>query len=317
MHLLTFRHRQDSVEKTKERTSPWKLGGLTIVQLAKRTWRQIDHDEVFTRSAALSYYFFSALIPMVFFLMAVLGMFASQSEHLRNSLLNYAGRVMPPEAFTLVEKALREISTSSTGLKLIFGLVLSLWSGAGGMRSIMDALNRCYHVKEARPYWKRALLALALTVAMAVLAVCALTIVLYGGDIAQSVGSHLGLSSITVWLWKVVQWPVALFSVLLAFALIYFWGPDAEQQWQWVTPGSLVGVALWIGASVLFRVYLHFYNSYSKSYGSLGAVIVLLLWLYITGMAILAGGEINSVIENAAVDRGHPEANEAGEKAAS
>jgi membrane protein len=121
---------------------------------------------------------------------------------------------------------------------------------------------------------------------------------------------------VTVMAWKIVQWPVALFFVVWSFALIYYWGPDTEQDWQWITPGSLVGVLVWIGASVLFRVYLHFYNSYSKSYGSLGAVIVLLLWLYITGLAILVGGEINSEIENAAAERGHPEAKEAGEKVA-
>lgn len=300
----------------KERASPWKLGGLTVIQLGKRVWRAINQDEVFTRSAALSYYFFSALIPMVFFLMAVLGLFTSQSEHLRNNLLNYFAQVMPASAFTLVDKTLHEISTNSTGLKLVFGLVLSLWSGSGGMKSIMDALNRCYHIGESRPYWKRTLIALGLTVGMAMLAVCALTIVLYGGDIARFAGGHIGLSGIALFVWEIVQWPVALFFVLLAFALVYYWGPDARQQWQWVTPGSLVGVVVWIGASVLFRIYLHFYNSYSKSYGSLGAVIVLLLWLYITGMAILTGGEINSGIEKAAADRGHPDAKEVGEKVA-
>ena len=316
MRLFRFNSHRESVEKTKERTSPWKLGGLSAYQLGKRVWHEIDHDEVFTRSAALSYYFFSALIPMVFFLMAVLGMFASQSEHLRTALLNYAGEVMPAMAFSLVEKTLHEISTTSTGWKLLFGLVLSLWSGAGGMSSIIDALNRCYHVKESRPYWKKMLVAIGLTIAIALLLICALTIVLYGGNIAQFVGRHVGLSGVAVLAWKVVQWPIALFFVVWAFALMYFWGPDAKQDWVWITPGSLVGVLVWIGASVLFRVYLHFFNSYSKSYGSLGAVIVLLLWLYISGLAILVGGEINSEIENAAAERGHPEAKEAGEKAA-
>lgn len=316
MHLLTFNRWPQSVETIKEKTSPWRLGGLTFAQLGKRLWRKIEQDEVFTRSAALSYYFFSALVPMVFFLMAVLGLFASQSEHLRNNLLRYAGEVMPASAFALVEKTLREISTSSTGLKLIFGLVLSLWAGSGGMRSIMDALNRCYHVQEERPYWKRLLVSLALTVGMAMLAVCALAIVLYGREIAQSVGAYIGLSGFAMMAWKFTQLPLALFFVLVAFALVYYWGPDAEQRWQWITPGSIVGVVVWIAVSSLFRAYLHFYNSYSKTYGSLGAVIVLLLWLYITGLAILMGGEINSEIENAAADRGHPDAKGAGEKVA-
>lgn len=304
------------METIKEKTSPWKLGGLTFAQLGKRLWSKIEQDEVFTRSAALSYYFFSALVPMVFFLMAVLGLFASQSEHLRNNLLRYAAEVMPTSAFALVEKTLREISTSSTGLKLIFGLVLSLWAGSGGMRSIMDALNRCYHVQEERPYWKQLLVSLALTVGMAVLAVCALAIVLYGREIARYVGASIGLSGFAMMAWKFAQLPLALFFVLVAFALVYYWGPDAEQQWQWITPGSIVGVVVWIAVSFLFRAYLHLYNSYSKTYGSLGAVIVLLLWLYITGLAILMGGEINSEIENAAADRGHPDAKGAGEKVA-
>ena len=303
------------MEAVKERTSPWKLGGLTPWQLSKRVYHEIVEDEVFTRSAALSYYFVSALFPMIFFLMAILGLLA-RSHTLQSSLLNEASRFMPAEAFSLVQKTLREIAKSSTGLKLAFGLALSLWSGAGGVVSIMDALNRCYHVKDTRPFWKQRLIALGLTVAIAALTIMALTIVLYGGNIANFVGRHVGLSNVTVMAWHIVQWPVALLFVVFSFALLYYWGPDAKQQWQWITPGSLVGVLTWIGASLLFRVYLHFFNSYSKTYGSLGAVIVLLLWLYISGLAIMIGGEINSVIENAAAKRGHPEAKEPGEKAA-
>jgi len=179
----------------------------------------------------------------------------------------------------------------------------------------MDALNRCYHVTESRPWWKRLLVSYALAISMSALAVVALVIVLYGGDIVQFVGNHTGLSAATLVAWRIAQWPVALFFVALAFALLYFWGPDAKQEWQWITPGSLVGVLLWVGASLLFREYLHFFNSYSKTYGSLGAVIVLLLWLYISAMALLTGGEINSEIENAAALRGHPEAKAPGEKA--
>lgn len=302
-------------EAIKEHASPWKLGGLTPLQLLKRVYHEIDDDEALTRSAALAYYFVSALSPMIFFLMAMLGLFA-QSHDLQSSLLNYTARFMPGDAYRLVQKTLQEIANHSSGLKLAFGLVLALWSGAGGVVSVMDALNRCYHVKDSRPFWKQRLIALALTVAISALIIMALTIVLYGGDIADSVGARLGLSTVAVMAWHIAQWPIALFFVVVSFALLYYWGPDAEQQWQWITPGSLVGVLAWIGASLLFRVYLHFFNSYSKTYGSLGAVIVLLLWLYISGLALLVGGEINSEIENAAAKRGHPEAKEPGEKAA-
>lgn len=318
MRLYKFNPKvhSQSVEKAKEKASPWKLGGLTSIQLGKRLYHEIDADEVFTRSAALAYYFFTALIPMVFFMMAVLGIFASHSQQMRTDLLNYFARVMPGDAFGLIQKTLKEVTTTSTGLKLIFGLLVALWSGSGGMSSIMDALNRCYHVKDSRPYWKQKLVSIVLTVAISVLTVVALAIILYGGTIAGFVGAHTGLSDLTVKAWEIVQWPLALFFVVWSFALMYYWGPDAEQEWTWITPGSVVGVVLWIGASLLFRVYLHFFNSYSKTYGSLGAVMLLLLWLYISGLAILMGGEINSEIENAAAKRGHPEAKEAGEKVA-
>ena len=302
-------------EAAKEYASPWKLGGLTPLQLSKRVYHEIDDDEVLTRSAALAYYFVSALFPMIFFLMAMLGLFA-QSHDLQSSLLNYAARFMPGDAYSLIQKTIKEVANNSSGLKLAFGLVLALWSGSGGIVSIMDALNRCYHVKDSRPWWKQRLMAIALTIAISVLTIAALAIVLYGGNIVNFVGSHVGLSSVSVIAWRIVQWPIALFFVVLSFALLYYWSPDTEQQWLWITPGSVVGVVTWIGASLLFRVYLHFFNSYSKTYGSLGAVIILLLWLYISGMAVLLGGEINSEIENAAAKRGHPEAKEPGEKAA-
>lgn len=302
-------------ERAKKKASPWKLGGLSPWQLSKRVYYEINEDEVLTRSAALSFYFVAAMVPMLFFVVAVLGFFA-QSHNLQSSLFNYAGRFMPPDAFTLLQKTLKEISSNTTGWKLALGLVLALWSGSGGISSVMDALNRCYHVTDSRPYWKQKLLSILLTIGVAALTIVALVIVLYGGNIAQFVGSHTGLSDVTVMAWRVVQWPLAIFFVVLAFALMYYWGPDADQRWTWITPGSLVGVLVWIGVSILFRVYLHFFNSYSKTYGSLGAVIILLYWLFITGLAILIGGEINSEIENAAAKRGHPEAKQEGEKVA-
>lgn len=316
MRLYKFAQKTGpGAEAVKGRTSAWKLGGLTPLQLVKRVYHEIGEDEVFTRSAALAYYFVSALFPMIFFLMAMLGLFA-RSHDLQSGLFNYTARFMPGDAYRLVQKTLQEVANNSSGLKLAFGLVLALWSGSGGVASIMDALNRCYHVKDARPWWKQRIIAVLLTASLSALTIAALAIVLYGGAIADFVGSHVGLSDVTVMAWHIAQWPIALLFIVLSFAVLYYWGPDTDQQWQWITPGSVVGVLLWIGASLLFRVYLHFFNTYSKTYGSLGAAIVLLLWLYISGMAIMVGGEINSEIENAAAERGHPEAKAPGEKVA-
>ena len=300
---------------TTEKTSPWKLGGLTPWQLLKRVYREFDEDEVFTRSAALAYYFILALFPMIFFLTAVLGLFA-RSHDLESGLQRYSSQFMPSQAYDLVHKTLREIAQNSSGRKLVLGLALAVWAGSGGVISIMDALDRCYHVCDSRPWWKRRLRSIALTIAIAALVIIALVIVLYGGSIASFLGEHVGLSAAAVTTWRFAQWPVALLFVMIAFALLYYWGTAVKQKWQWISPGSLVGVFVWIGASLLFRSYLQFFNTFSKTYGSLGAVIVLLLWLYITGLAILVGAEINSEIENAAAVRGHPEAKESGQKAA-
>ena len=297
----------------QEKLSPWHLGGLTYWELLKRLYHEMDDDDVLTRSAALAYYFILALVPMIFFLTAILGFFA-RSHDLQSDLLHYTARLMPGDTYRLIRKSLQEITENSSGFKLALGLILALWSGSGGISSIMDALNRCYGINELRPWWKRRLAAVGLTIAISALTIVALLIILYGGNIVDFIGSHVGLSAAAVMIWHFAQWPIAFLFVLTAFALLYYWGPDSKQIWQWITPGSLVGVLVWIGVSMLFRVYLHYFNTYSKTYGALGAVIVLLFWLYISGFAILLGGEINSEIENAAAALGRRDAKEFGEK---
>ena len=315
MHLHKFdvvlRDRNKAVKK---QASPWKLGGLTKRQLMKRLYYEMDEDDVLTRAAALAYYFILALVPMIFFLMAILGLFA-RSHDLQSGLLHYTSQIMPKDASRLVQSSLQEITYSSSALKLALGLILALWSGSGGISSIMDALNRCYEIKEFRPWWRRRLVSIVLTIAISALIIVALVIVLYGGNIVDFIGLQVGLSTAAVMIWHLAQWPIVLLFVITSFALLYYWGPDAKQEWRWVTPGSLVGVVVWIGVSMLFRAYLHFFNTYNKTYGALGVVIVLLFWLYISGFAVLLGGEINSEIENAAARLGHPEAKDAGEKA--
>lgn len=297
--------------------SIWKLGGLTPKQLGRRVWQQVGEDYLMSRAGDLAYNFLLAAFPMLLFLVSSFGLFASQSKHLQDRLFFYLSQVLPPAAFTLVDHTLTEIIRRSSGGKLTFGLVFAIWAGAGGMASLMSALNIAYGVRDSRPWLKARLRAIVLTVAISVLIVAALMVVLYGGAIAEFVGARLGLADITVLAWKIAQWIVALGFVTLSFALIYYYGPDLkEQHWYWITPGSLVGVVLWLGVSFAFRLYLHFFNNYSRSYGSLGAVIILLFWFYVTGFAFLIGGEINSEIEHAAAERGHPEAKLEGEKAA-
>jgi membrane protein len=296
--------------------SLWKLGGLSWIQLGKNVWREIDADDVFGRSAGLAYYFFLAIFPAMFFLISVFGIVAGPDSQLRANLMNYLGTMVPGSAKELIQKTIEEITRASGGAKLSFGLLGALWAASNGMNAVMQTLNFAYHQKETRPWWKRRIvIAVGLTIAVSLLIIAALVITLYGGEIAEFVGARVGLGSAFVLAWKVVQWPVMIFLVLVAFALVYYFAPDVrDQKWYWVTPGSLIGVGLWILASIGFRIYLHFFNSYSATYGSLGAVIILMLWFYVTGMSILIGGEINAEIENAAAKSGRPDAKRKGEK---
>jgi membrane protein len=305
-----------STLSTKQQVeSLWKLGGLSISQLGKRVWTAAMDDDVLGLSSQLAYNFLLAVFPMLLFLVALFGVFASQSAALRQNLFYYFSQMLPPAAFQLVSKTLDEVTRNSGGGKLTFGILFALWASAGGMSSLMSALNGAYNVRESRPWWKVRGTAILLTLAISIMVVAALFIILAGGTVAEFVGSKLHLSSYFVLAWKIVQWPLALFFIVISFALIYYFAPDLkEQHWYWITPGALVGVVLWLIFSLGFRVYLHFFNSYSKSYGSLGAVIILLLWFYVTGISFLLGGEINSEIEHAAAQRGHPEAKAPGEK---
>ena len=295
--------------------SLWKLGGLTWKDLGKRVWADIGKDDIFGRAAQLSYYFLLALFPLLLFLMSVIGLIMGAGTELRQSLFNYLGKVLPSSASQMVSNTVFEVSNASSGGKISFGILAALWAASAGMGAISESLNIAYHVKETRPWWKRRLIAVGLTLALAILIITALVIVLYGGRIADGLASSYSLGTGFTLAWKILQWPIVLFFLLLGFALIYYWAPDLrDQDWRWVTPGSVVAVVLWLLVSFGFRLYLHYFNSYSKTYGSLGAVIILMLWFYFTGAAILIGGEVNSDIEAAAAREGAPGAKEKGEK---
>ena len=296
--------------------SLWKLGGLSWLQLAKRVWSEIQKDKVFGRAAELSYYFLLALFPFLIFLTSIIGLVLGSGTGTRHMLFNYLGRIMPPSAFQLIDSTMYEVSTASSGSKLSFGLLAALWAASNGLTAITDSLNTAYDLNESRPWWKQRLVSITLTIALSVLIIGALVLVVAGGKIAESLAARYGFGPVFPLAWKIIQWPVILACMILAFALIYYFAPDIrEQAWKWLTPGAAIGVALWLLVSIAFRVYLHFFNSYSATYGSLGAVIILMLWLYFTGVAVLIGGEVNSEIENAAAQQGEPEAKEKGEKA--
>jgi membrane protein len=308
----------DSRLNTKQQVSSiWDLGGLTWRELARRVWGGINQNDLMNRGYELAYNFLLAVFPLLLFLVALLGAFASEGSRLRNDLFFYFQQALPPAAYQLVVSTLNEVTQNAGGGKLTFGLLFALYSGSGGMTQLMSTLNAAYEVREGRSWLRVHLISVGLTSALSIFIITALMLVLAGGQVVEFIGQAVGLNFVTLIAGKVLQWSLALGFVVFAFAVIYYFAPDVkERHWYWITPGSLVGVLLWTTASGALRGYLHFFNSYSKTYGSLGAVIILMLWFYVTGLAFLVGGEINSTIEHAAAEHGHPEAKAEGRKAA-
>jgi len=278
--------------------SLWQLGNLSWKELAKRVWSEVNEDDIFGRAAQLSYYFLLALFPLLLFITAVLGQFADAGSELRQNLLNLLGSVVPQEAGDLINETIEKVEEGSGGGKISFGILATLWAASNGMTAICQTLNVAYEVEETRPWWKVRLISLGLTVALAVLILSALTLMLFGHHIADYVAASFSFGQVFTWSWKILQWPLVLLFVLVAFALIYYLAPDVKKAgWHWVSPGAIVAVTLWLLVSFGFRAYLSYFNSYNATYGSLGAVIILMLWFYFTGAAILIGGEVNSEIE--------------------
>src|SRR5262249_49236056 len=190
---------------------------------------------------------------------------------------NYLARIMPPSAFQLIDNTMWEVSSSSGGGKLSFGILAALWAASNGVGAITEALNTAYDLTERRPWWKQRLTAISLTMALSVLIILALVLVVAGGRISAGLAAVYGLGDAFPLAWRIIQWPVVLVCMILAFALIYYFAPDFhEQAWKWLTPGAAVGVAVWLLVSLAFRVFLHCFNSSNATLGSLLAALILL-----------------------------------------
>ena len=266
----------------------------SLKERIKRIIWRINDDDIFGRAAQLSYYFLLALFPLLLVLINLLGYFAQEGTGFRNKLITYLAAVIPSTAVSLIKTTLDEISNSSGTGKVSLGLLAALWAASNGMGAISQTLNTVYNVKETRSWWKVRLVSVVLTVALAVLIIAALAIVLYGGTIGDALAARFGFTDFFTIAWAILQWPIALGFVLGTFNLVYNFAPNlSRNQRRWFSLGAVVAVVLWLLISFGFRLYLHYFDSYSVTYGSLGALIVLMLWFYLTGVAILIGGEVN------------------------
>ena len=286
----------------QRRPSLWKLGGLTFWQLSKRVVHETLATDLPGAASELAFNFLLALFPLILFMLALFSLFAAHRSQLQHSLMSYFRDLLPPAAFELLNKITNQMAANSNSRKFTFGIVVALWFASGGISSMISTLNVVYHVHETRSWWRVRAVALLSTLAISVLVLSALFLVLVSGDVVDWIGKGLHLQSMVVLFWKGVQWPAALVFVMLSCSLVYYYAPDLETpRWYWITPGSAFGAVLWLLASIGFRAYLHFFNTYSTYYGPLGAMMMLLVWLYATGLAFLIGGEINAQIERASL----------------
>jgi membrane protein len=269
---------------------------LSWGELARRTIKEMQVDDTLGMAAQLAYYFLLALVPAVICLVALASFLPPDS--IQNTVAALA-RFVPGEVVTLLRDQLTSLAQRENQGVLTFGLLMALWSSSAGMVAIVDVLNRAYDIEEARPWWKVRLSAILLTIGVALFIVVALGLVLVGPTVADGLAARLGLGAVFATTWKIVQWPVVFALVALGLGLIYYFAPDAEQQWEWITPGAVLGTLLWLVASLGFKIYVTQFGGYNETYGSLGAIIVLMLWFYISGLAIIAGAEMNAEIEHA------------------
>jgi membrane protein len=280
--------------------SMWNFGGLTLQELGRRVVRDIQANELFERASGLAFDFLLGLFPLLFILLAAFDLFASYSLQLRTNLLAYFADLLPTLAFQLLNRTTGELAANTSGEKLTIGIVVGLWLVSTGVAAIISSLNVAFRIKESRSWFRVRAVALALTLVISVLILWSMCIVLLSGDFIDWVGKELQWASAMILIWKALQWPTAVVFVIFAYALIYHFGPNLpDRTWHWMTPGSVFAAILWLAASVGFRVYLRFVNNYTVIFGSLGAAIILLVWLYVTGLAFLIGGEINATIERA------------------
>ena len=253
--------------------------------------------DVMSASAQVAFYFSFAFFPLLLVLVTLFGIVLGSTDELRTELYLYLAQLMPPSAYELVRTTMDEIIKSSSGSKLTLGLLVTLWSASAGVDSLRIALNRVYEVKETRSWWKTKLQSLVLTFLFILLLAVGLAGVTAGWSLVKAALGGMGMEVTSPWLVTGIQWATIVVVMIFSTAVVYSWLPCFKEfHWVWISPGSITAIIVWVLFGSLFRLYLHYFNSYNKAYGSLGAVIILMLWMYITGLALLLGGAINSVL---------------------
>lgn len=282
------------------------LRGLSPFTLIKRSVEEFIEDEMPTYAAALAFQMFFSLFPFLLFLIALLGYF--DLGNFFDWLREQARLVLPGQAMEQVDATLGQLQEQQAGLFSV-SIIIALWTASAGVRSAMDAMNKAYDVKEGRPVWKRFPLSIAYTIGLAILLQLSAGFMLIGPQVLNYFAHYVGLDHVMVMIWSILRWPAAIGLSVFAVALVYWVAPDVKQRFRFITPGSVISVFVWIVASLGFAYYVQNFSNYNAMYGSIGAIIVLMLYFYISSAVMLFGAEMNAVIEHH-----HPEGKDKGDK---
>jgi membrane protein len=272
------------------------IHGVSLKQFLLDLNQEISDDNVYNGAAALGYYLTLAIFPAMILLMTIIPYLPIQDVD--KAIMDLLGQALPEEAYGMVSGVVTEVTGDRRGGLLSFSLLGTIWAASTGMYAIMQQLNVTYDVKEERSFVRARAIAILLSLMFGLLVIGAFSLIVLGGIIEDWLGSRFGFGDVLIMFFAVFRWIVIVLALLLGFAMIYRFAPNVEQKFSFITPGSVLGVVLLIIVSLGFAIYTSNFADYSATYGSIGAVIILMLWLYIAGLVILVGSEINALVEH-------------------
>jgi len=284
-----------------ELSSPTSLPRHTWKGTLTRTATEFKQDKLNHWGAALTYYAVLSMFPALLVLISLVGLFANP-ERVTKVLTDTVSQMGPATAAKTFQGPIETLTSSrgTAGVMFIVGVVTALWAASGYVSAFADAANTIYEVEEGRPFWKLKPLQLAVTFVLILLAAMVALALVLSGPVVGALGSSLGISGTALTVWRFAKWPAMIVLVLIIFGALYYTSPNARPTgFRWVTGGALLALVLWIVASIALALYVSNFGSYNKTYGTLGGVVVFLIWLWVTNMAILFGAEFNAETERA------------------
>ena len=264
-------------------------------RVARRVLHAVYEDQCDASAAQIAFFMMFAIFPFLLFLISLLAYLPV--PHLLERLMGLFGRVLPEQALDLVRGNVERLLALESGGLLSFGLVVAMWAASNALGAVIQGLNRVHRVRESRPLWKVRLIAVLLAAGVSLFALVATMLLVFGAAIGHWGAARIGVGHQFALVWRLVRWPVIVLFLVVAMANLYYFAPDVKQRWRWISPGSVFAVLGWIAASLGFSYFVRHFGSYNVTYGSLGTVIILLSWLYLSAFFILVGGEINAVLD--------------------